>query len=356
MCRKSKAKATTRKVRGRSTPLQVDPRSSYIAGEGSQPHAYQPVSMAITEDLDGMRPMSLNPRDSFAAGVPLADRNPVSMALTEDDVFVPPSPKARAFKSSGLRPIDRPDSAAYQRQPSIAAEEHLFVPPSPGFRSFDGKPDRPKSASYQRQTSEDSLAHSFDERPKSVGYQRSPLEDDSVFVTSPTNVASAPMILPPPPQRQAPPPPPSRQVPQAPQRAPPELPLTTSSPEPQRRSSQISNFSGRLSDDQFVPRTSSPGPIPQARESSPQPHRQSSRESAFSVRLTDEQFAPSPNSGPAPIPRPRQASNNSSLFVAREFTGRPGDRPQSFAPADPSVLLPPSPAFHSGGGRPKSMA
>ncbi|KAJ7682806.1 aspartic peptidase domain-containing protein [Mycena polygramma] len=158
MCRKRKPKVTARKARGRMslTPMPMDPRNSYVAGVEPQSHAYEPVSMAITED---MRPMSMNPTDRFTAGVPLADRTAVSMAITEDDMFIPPSPVARTFKGSGLRPADRPSSANYQRQPSMAvSEDQLFVPPSPGFRSFDGQPgDRPKSAAYQRQPSEDSL-------------------------------------------------------------------------------------------------------------------------------------------------------------------------------------------------------
>ncbi|KAJ7507805.1 aspartic peptidase domain-containing protein [Mycena galericulata] len=325
MCRKRKTKSTTRKARGRMSPMPMDPRNSYIAGPDPQPHVYQPVSMALTEDLDRMRPMSMNPRDSFAAGVPLADRAVVSMAITEDDMFTPSSPVGRTFKGSGLRPVDRPSSAAYQRQPSMAvSEDQLFVPPSPGFRSFDGNPgDRPKSVNYQRQPSEDSLiapAQSFDEsRPRSVGYQRSPSEEDSIFVASPTTMANEPVILPPPPQRQAPPPP-LRLAPQAPpQRSPPPPPGS-----PQR----------------------------QQQSPSPQPHRQPSRES---VRLADDQFAPG-TSSPGPTPR-RQPSNKSSLFVPREYTARPGDRPQSFAPGlDGFPLAPPSPAFHSDGGRPKSIA
>jgi hypothetical protein len=353
MCRKRKPKVTMRKNRGRMSPMPMDPRNSYIAGADPQPHSYQPVSMAITDDLDRLRPMSMN-RDSFA-GVPLADRAPVSMAITEDDMFIPPSPVARTFKGSGLRQMDRPSSANYQRQPSIAVSEDL-VPPSPGFRSFDGNPgDRPKSAVYQRQPSEDSLiapARSFDDRPRSVGYQRSPSED-SVFVTSPTRMANEPIIanepvianeqvlvnepaaLPPPPQRQAPPPP-SRPAP-PPQRRPPTPPSGQSA---QRQS--------------MLPPQRQP-----SRDSilQPQPQRQTSRDSVQSVRLTDDQFAPGTSSpGPIPRPRPRQASDNSSLFVPRDFAGRPGDRPQSFAPADPSALLPPTPAFHTDGGRPKSMA
>ncbi|KAF7288221.1 Acid protease [Mycena chlorophos] len=215
MCRKQrrKSKSTARKTRGRSTPMPIDPRNSYIAGASPQPHAYAPISMAVTEDMENARPMSVNPRDSFAA-VPLMDRAPVSMAISEDEMFVPPSPTARVYKSSGLRPKEpenRPNSAAYQRQPSIAvSDEQLYAPPSPGFRAFDGKPgDRPMSAVYTRQPSQDSLEappRSFAERPRSVGYQRSPSEEDSLFVASPTQTAQEPVVIPPPPQRQAPPP------------------------------------------------------------------------------------------------------------------------------------------------------
>ncbi|KAJ7276396.1 aspartic peptidase domain-containing protein [Mycena haematopus] len=99
MCRKRKTKATTRKTRGRMSPMPMDPRNSYIAGVAPQPHAYQPVSMAITEDMERMRPMSMNPStDRFTAGVPLADRTAVSMAITEDDMFIPPSPVAPHFQ------------------------------------------------------------------------------------------------------------------------------------------------------------------------------------------------------------------------------------------------------------------
>ncbi|KAJ6485016.1 aspartic peptidase domain-containing protein, partial [Mycena vitilis] len=52
MCRKRKPKATARKARGRMslTPMPMDPRNSYVAGVEPQSHAYEPVSMAITED------------------------------------------------------------------------------------------------------------------------------------------------------------------------------------------------------------------------------------------------------------------------------------------------------------------
>ncbi|KAK7061718.1 acid protease [Favolaschia claudopus] len=354
MCRKRKTKATPRKARGRLSPMPMDPRNSYIAGVEPQPHVYEPVSMAITEDLERMRPMSMNPStERFTTGVPLADRTAVSMAITEDDMFTPPSPMARTFKGSNLRPSDRPSSANYQRQPSIAVEESedQLLPPSPGFRSFDGKPgDRPRSAAYTRSPSEDSLiapARSFDERPRSVGYQRSPTDEDGpFFATSPTQVADDPVIateptiLPPPPQRQAPPPPPSRQAPPPPpQRATPTPPLEPAFQPTERRTSMSPTQKRKSTRDSMMQQR--------------QPSRDSMH-SARSVRLNDNQFAPG-TSHPGPVPRPRQPSSNSSLFVPREYAGQPGDRPQSFASPD-FALEPPMPAFHTDGGRPKSMA
>ncbi|CAK5262722.1 unnamed protein product [Mycena citricolor] len=303
MCRNRQPRATARKNRGRATPLPMNPRNSYIAGADPQPHAYQPVSMAITEDFSAMRPMSMNPRDSFAAGVPMADRAPVSMAI-EDDMFIPPSPQARAFKSSGLRHMDRPVSTV---------EEQPFTAPSQGASPFAGDSgDLAKRASYQRHASEDSLvAPSIQSR--SAGNQRSPSEEDSVFVSSPTAMASEGVSLPPPLQPEI----------IAPAAAPAQFPPPPSRQSPSRQ----------------------PPPVPPARQI-PAPSRQDS------VQLSDDQFA----GNPAPIPRRRQASNSSGLFVPREYTGRPGDRPQSFVSSDVSGLNPPSPAFHSDGGRPKSIA
>lgn len=63
---------------GRTSPMP--PRNSYIAGileEQSQPHVYEPVSMAMTEDT-----------------------------------FVPPSPAFHKFDGTRLQPGDRPKSIA----------------------------------------------------------------------------------------------------------------------------------------------------------------------------------------------------------------------------------------------------
>jgi hypothetical protein len=60
------------------SPMPMNPRNSYIVG-GPQPHVYEPVSMAITEDT-----------------------------------FVPPTPAFHSFdrKSGNLQPGDRPKSVA----------------------------------------------------------------------------------------------------------------------------------------------------------------------------------------------------------------------------------------------------
>lgn len=66
---------------GRSSPMPMSvPRNSYIAGileEQSQPHSYEPVSMALTEDT-----------------------------------FVPPSPAFHKFDGTRLQSGDRPKSIA----------------------------------------------------------------------------------------------------------------------------------------------------------------------------------------------------------------------------------------------------
>lgn len=194
LCRRRRKKgpgAIARTPRARMSPMPMNTRNSYIAGS-SEPHTYEPVSMAV-DDLERMRPMSMNPRDSYAAGIPLVDRQPVSMAITEDDMFTPPSPAFHSGQGSTLRPSDRPNSALYQRQPSMALSENsMFVPPSPPFRTFSGNAgDRPRSAVYHRQTSEDSLippSRSFaNDRPRSVGFPRQPSQD-SLFIP-PSNIA-----------------------------------------------------------------------------------------------------------------------------------------------------------------------
>ncbi|PFH52720.1 hypothetical protein AMATHDRAFT_1778 [Amanita thiersii Skay4041] len=63
-----------------------------------------------------MSPMPMNPRNSYIAGVEPSQRphayEPVSMALTEDTLFVPPSPAFRKFEDGTMRHGDRPKSVA----------------------------------------------------------------------------------------------------------------------------------------------------------------------------------------------------------------------------------------------------
>lgn len=82
-CRKRRIRAiartptvNARTPRSRMSPMPMDPRNSYIAGS-PQPHVYEPVSMALTEDT-----------------------------------FVPPSPAFLGREGSKLNPGDRPKSIA----------------------------------------------------------------------------------------------------------------------------------------------------------------------------------------------------------------------------------------------------
>jgi len=94
--------------------------------------------------------MPLNTRDSNATTTDPHSYEPISMALTEDTMFVPPSPAFRKFNGSikGGKGMDRPSSVATlpsQRnfQQDMGAEDVLFGPPSPGFREFND--NRPRS-------------------------------------------------------------------------------------------------------------------------------------------------------------------------------------------------------------------
>ncbi|KAF5333746.1 hypothetical protein D9757_000024 [Collybiopsis confluens] len=91
-----------------------------------------------------LSPMPLNIRDSGATEP--HNYEPISMALTEDTMFVPPSPAFKRMK--GGKGADRPSSLAtlpseHIYQPNSGYEDALFGPPSPGFREFSDS--RPKS-------------------------------------------------------------------------------------------------------------------------------------------------------------------------------------------------------------------
>jgi hypothetical protein len=74
---RSRMSPMPRTPRSRMSPMPMDPRNSYIAGGPQQPHVYEPVSMALTEDT-----------------------------------FVPPSPAFLGREGSKLGSGDRPKSIA----------------------------------------------------------------------------------------------------------------------------------------------------------------------------------------------------------------------------------------------------
>ncbi|KAJ7591057.1 aspartic peptidase domain-containing protein, partial [Mycena floridula] len=121
LCRRRKRTRSprARSPNGRITPMRISARNSYVPGTNvEEPHVYEPISMAITEDT-------------------------------------------------------------------------MFLPPSPGFRQFDGQAgDRPKSLAtlpsqsklYQKIGSEDALSppsFSDNNRPKSMGM--SPTSEDTIY-------------------------------------------------------------------------------------------------------------------------------------------------------------------------------
>ncbi|THH19776.1 hypothetical protein EW146_g1452 [Bondarzewia mesenterica] len=79
LCRRSRGGPRSRKNKGRSTPLPLEPLSTGIASfeQDSMQHVYQPVSMALTEDT-----------------------------------FVPPSPAFHGYEGKGKQVVDRPKSVA----------------------------------------------------------------------------------------------------------------------------------------------------------------------------------------------------------------------------------------------------
>ncbi|KAK0468360.1 aspartic peptidase domain-containing protein [Desarmillaria tabescens] len=104
---KRKRRPSARMPMGRLSPMPMNPRNSYVAGSPHGPHTYEPVSMAITDDT----------------------------------VFGPPSPAFHKFEGSTLRPGDRPKSLATLPSRSYDDDgEDVLTPPSPGFRQFDTRP------------------------------------------------------------------------------------------------------------------------------------------------------------------------------------------------------------------------
>ncbi|THV08563.1 acid protease [Dendrothele bispora CBS 962.96] len=90
-----------------------------------------------------LTPMPMN-RDGMLDGAPMEPHSyePVSMAMTEDTMFVPPSPAFRKSFGSPLKGDNRPKSVANLPSHKIYdISEDSFEPPSPGFKEYG----RPKS-------------------------------------------------------------------------------------------------------------------------------------------------------------------------------------------------------------------
>jgi len=152
LCRRRQVRVPKRTTRGRLSPMPTNSRNSYIAGVlPPQPHAYQPVSMAFTEDtmftpppIHSIEGSALQP-ESRPKSMQPQTYQPVSMALSDDTMLVPPSPGFRNFEGSTLRPGDRPRSMqpqTYEPVGVVLSDDTMLLPPSPGFHNSR---DRPKS-------------------------------------------------------------------------------------------------------------------------------------------------------------------------------------------------------------------
>ncbi|KAK7049526.1 hypothetical protein VNI00_005557 [Paramarasmius palmivorus] len=151
--RKKAQRSTMRTPMGRMSPMPMNRSSSaYEAG-----HSYEPVSMALSEDtvfvppspgfkkFDGSRPKSFAPtvRSTKMSMSMVQDPN------SEDAIFGPPSPGLREFEEgSSSRPasamIPLASSGSYQRMG--VPEDEPFVPPQVPFRNPSlSRGDRPMS-------------------------------------------------------------------------------------------------------------------------------------------------------------------------------------------------------------------
>jgi saccharopepsin len=116
MVKKNRAtsRVSTRNPRGRLTPMPLS-RVPSIRQPTPDSHVYQPVEeddMSLSADQrrntyvgpsSVVTPLSQRPENAMSA------YNPVSMALTEDTLFVPPSP---AYRKTSFGSNDRPKSVA----------------------------------------------------------------------------------------------------------------------------------------------------------------------------------------------------------------------------------------------------
>ena len=285
LCRGRTRKSRT--PRGRKSPMPMNRSSQHSLR--AQPHAYEPVSMALTDDTV-FTPPSPGFRKFGGVDRPKSSLHRTSMAPPEDTPFTPPSPS---------RPNDRPMSAFQQSAAPPSPTDDLLIPPSPSYHSIDGGAQKPTS------------------RPASVISQTVGLAiTDDAAINSPTRTS-------------------------------PSFDNQSLRPgsRPQSSASYISQHVGIALTDGPVGGTPPYVSVSSEHDTiQPDDRPRSSSSQHVGVALVDNPvFAP---------PRARYK------FEDREL--RPGDRPSSFAyppnimpPQD--TLAPPSPRFRSS-DRPRSMA
>ena len=384
--------------RGRKSPMPMRRASDVESLRPPQPHAYQPVSMALTEDT-----MFTPPSPGFRKFGNDAHRKSsayrASVAVPEDSPFIPPSiqpgdrPNSSIYRGSMVVPEDMPftppspaRSARSSTQHPAAPEDDVLVPPSPSYHSFEGvvrNGDRPPSAVSQNAgfaLADEVIfppralqGNGF--RPQSVASQHVgvALNDDAVF--APPRALQGDNIQPG-----------SRPQSGTSQYigvaltddavfVPPHTIQSDSRPGSRPQSSVSQQIGVALTDDTiFLP--------PRAVQGGSRP--QSVASQRIGITLTDDGVAVSPRSiqGDNLRPPPQSiasqdigvALTDDDLFVppSRAFLPfqnsalRPGDRPQSFAtppgtipPPHNNTLSPPSPGFYSfdrSGDRPRSIA
>jgi hypothetical protein len=287
LCRGRMRKGRT--PRGRKSPVPMN-RSSQNSLR-AQPHAYEPVSMALTDDTV-FTPPSPGFRKFGGVDRPKSSLNRASMAQPEDTPFSPPSP------SSPPPPNDRPVSVLPPSSAPPSPTEDLLMPPSPSFHSFDAGAQRPPS------------------RPASIASQTVgiALTDDAVFNSHSHSLS----------------------------------PFHSHSlrpgSRPQSSASRISQHIGIALTDGVVNGTPRVSVSSELDTVQPDDRPRSSSSQHVGVTLTD-----------GPVIMPPRARHR---FEDRDV--RPGDRPSSFAYPPPPMspqdtLAPPSPLFRSS-DRPRSMA
>jgi hypothetical protein len=179
----------SRMPRGRKSPMPMRRASDIESLRPPQPHSYQPVSMALTEDTM-FTPPSPGFRKFGNDSVRKSAMYRESMVAPEDTPFVPPSP---------VHAGDRPSSSIYRRS-VVVPEDPVFTPPSPikseGSHSSFIQPQQtgadllPPSAPFH---AIDGTSQHPSSRPLSVASRKSSIHqaDDGVIITNPFPVVDA---------------------------------------------------------------------------------------------------------------------------------------------------------------------